>query len=79
MEEVNKRMTWEEIVEKYPDQWVGIAEAELDGSTILSGVVRYTGMDRGELAMIQFTTGEIMSVYTSPDHLNPLGIAGCLK
>lgn len=35
----DNRMTWDEIVNKYPNMWVAIKDAEIDGSDILSGIV----------------------------------------
>ena len=32
-------MTWEEMVKKYPDQWVVIENAVMDGADIVSGTV----------------------------------------
>lgn len=36
---MKERITWEEMVKRYPDQWVVLEDAEMDGSTILSGIV----------------------------------------
>ncbi len=33
-----KRITWQEMVDKYPDMWVAVKDAEMDGPDILSGV-----------------------------------------
>ena len=33
------KMTWEEMVEKYPDRWVVIADAEMNGADLISGNV----------------------------------------
>ncbi len=35
----NKRMTWQEMVDAYPDQWVVVKDAVMDGPDILSGVL----------------------------------------
>ena len=32
-----KNMTWDEMVEKYPDQWVVVKDAVMDGPDIISG------------------------------------------
>ena len=34
---MSERLTWEEMVEKYPDKWVFVKNAELDGIDIASG------------------------------------------
>lgn len=33
------RMTWEEMVQNYPDQWVAVKDAEMDGAAIVSGEI----------------------------------------
>ena len=35
----DERMTWNEMVKKYPDQWVVVEDAEMNGPDILSGIV----------------------------------------
>ena len=35
----NRRMTWQEMVDAYPDQWVVVKDAEMDGPDILSGIL----------------------------------------
>lgn len=42
---MSERLTWKEIVAKYPDQWVVMDEVSKDGSTILSGVIVETCTD----------------------------------
>ena len=32
-------MTWDEIVKKYPEQWVVIKDATMEGSDIVDGIV----------------------------------------
>ena len=36
---IKERMTWDEMVNRYPDQWVVIEDAEMNGSDIISGVI----------------------------------------
>ena len=33
------RFTWEQMVQQFPDQWVAVKEAEMDGGDIISGEV----------------------------------------
>lgn len=33
------RLTWDEMVEKYPNLWVAVKDAEMDGGDIISGEV----------------------------------------
>lgn len=73
-----KRMTWKEIQEQYPDQWVGLANVEYlphNSATIKSAIVKYIGLSKDELGrkMIQ---GEIISRYTTPDNVFQLGMVG---
>ena len=36
---IAKRMTWDDIVDQYPERWVAIRDAEMDGADIISGIV----------------------------------------
>lgn len=62
------RLTWKEIQETYPDQWVGLAEIEwLNDSNIKSAVVLYNDKSKKELALMQAESdGNIVGVYTTP-------------
>lgn len=37
--EQNRRMSWDEMVKEYPDRWVVIKDAEMDGPDIISGII----------------------------------------
>lgn len=78
MEEVNsKRMTWKEIVETYPDKWVGLIDVEWeDPSNVKSAIVKYIDNSSSELLRIQLRDRNFFSIYTTPDNLAPLGIVG---
>lgn len=41
----HNRMTWDEIVEKYPDLWVSVRDAEMNGPDIVSGIIEETISD----------------------------------
>ena len=72
----NVRMTWEEIQEKYPDRWVGLINVEYEpdnSATIKSAIVKYTDKSKGELTHMMLR-GEIISRYTTPDHIFQLGM-----
>ena len=77
---MEERMTWEEIQEKYPDQWVGLIDVEYEpnnDATIKNAVVNYADKSKDELTMMQIqTNGEILGRYTTPDNIFQLGIAG---
>ena len=73
-----ERMTWEEIQEKYPDQWVGLVDVkylEDDGISIESAVVKYLDKTKSELTKMALK-GEIISRYTTPDNVFQLGMIG---
>ncbi len=40
------RLSWAEMVSIYPDQWVAVKDAEMDGADILSGEVVAAKPDR---------------------------------
>ncbi|MDE7313717.1 MAG: hypothetical protein K2N87_19180 [Eubacterium sp.] len=74
---MSERLTWKQIQEKYPDQWVGLVDIRWrNDSNIDSAVVRYTDKSKEELLMMQINN-EIFSCYTTPDNVFQLGIAGC--
>ena len=70
---LERRMTWAEMVATYPDQWIGVVDAEMDGADIRSGIVRYVGRDIGDLTLMQIHDDNLISAYTTPDNLAPLG------
>ncbi len=37
--EKEKRVTWQEMVDNYPDMWVVVRDAEMDGPDIISGIL----------------------------------------
>ena len=65
---MEEKLTWEEIKEKYPSQWVGLVDVEYkeDNANIKSAVVKYTDKPQGELTRLMLK-GEIVSRYTTPD------------
>lgn len=73
-----KRMTWNEIQQAYPDQWIGLVDVKYlndDGVSIESAVVKYTDKPKGELTRMMLD-GKIISRYTTPDHAFQLGMVG---
>ena len=72
------KMTWKEIQEKYPDQWVGLIDVkyvEDDGISIESAVIKYLDKPKGELTRMALR-GEIVSRYTTPDNFLQSGAVG---
>ena len=54
-----ERLTWEQIQEKYPDQWVGLVEVEYEpdnDATIKSVIVKYTHKSKNKLIQMQKET-----------------------
>ena len=72
-----QRLTWNEIAEKYPDQWIGLSDIDWeDGANIRSAVVKFTGKSSSELFEMQIRTKDIQTIYTTPENLEyemPLG------
>ena len=64
---MDKRMTWQEIREKYPDRWVGLSEVERDGGSIASAVVKYTDKTADELYEMQIKGQDVHTIYTTPE------------
>ena len=65
-----QRLTWNEIAEKYPDQWIGLSDIDWeDGANIRSAVVKFTGKSSSELLEMQIRTGNIQTIYTTPENL----------
>lgn len=76
---MSKRLTWSEIQQTYPDQWVGLSDVERKGATVISAIVKYVGKTQGELTMMQIDDNDLYSCYTHPDHLAPLGMVGYMS
>ena len=71
-----ERLTWDEIQEKYPDQWVGLVDIKWKyDSNIESAIVKYVDKSKDELLMMQIKD-EIFSCYTTPDNVFQLGTVG---
>lgn len=74
---MEERLTWDEIAERYPDQWVGLVDVEWeDGANVRTAVVRYTDCSSSELARMQIHDRNLYSTYTTPDSLAPMGVVG---
>ncbi len=74
---MEQRLTWDEIAEQYPDQWVGLTDIDWeDGANVRSAIVRYTGISSGELLRLQIRDRSIHATYTTPDNLAPMGTVG---
>lgn len=66
---MKERLTWEEIMEKYPDQWLGLSDVEWeDTANIKTAIVKYINISREELLERQHNK-EIVCRYTTPDNI----------
>lgn len=75
---MSKRMTWEEIQEKYPDQWVGLKNVKYendDGVTIESAVVEYIDKSKNDLVRMSIRK-ETVARHTTPDDRLQIGVLG---
>ena len=67
---MSKRMTWKEIQQTYPDQWVGLTDVEWDCGGVSSAVVKYTDKTGDELIGMQIKNPDsLYSKYTTPDNV----------
>ncbi len=69
------RETWDSIVAKYPNQWVGLIDVKFkNGLAIDSAIVKYTENDMTSNQMaLETMRGNIVARYTTPDEGNPIG------
>ena len=77
---MTKRMTWTEIKERYPNQWVGLRDVirKDTSADIASAVLAYTDKSRTELLRMQIRDGDIVTMHTSPELLDDIAtMAGC--
>jgi len=66
---MDKRMTWKEIQETYPDRWVGLTDVEWEepeSPNIVSAVVKYTDKTSDELYDMQLKGEGVHTIYTTP-------------
>lgn len=75
---VGKELTWEQIQEYFPNQWVGLTNVvyeDNDGITIDRGVLRYIDKDQDELTEMAWD-GKCVARFTTPDNVFKLGVIG---
>lgn len=68
---MEERLTWKEIVEKYPKQWVGLKDVKFvddDGVNVESAIVVYSGLPKFEMTKIALTQDEIFIDHTDMDN-----------
>ena len=73
--EKRTRMSWDEIVQTYPDMWVGLIDVDWKNeANVRSAIVAYTDDNADELLRMQFEDEIECSLYTTPDNLGQLGV-----
>ena len=74
----DKKLSWQEIKERYPDQWVGLTDVEWrNQSNIAYAVVKYSDLSANELLKRQFgDEPDLVSSYTTPDNVAYVGVIG---
>ena len=75
---MSNRLTWKEIVERYPDQWVGLVDINWKNeANVESAVVKYSDKTADEVLRLQIEEDpDLYSTYTTPDNLLQIGIVG---
>ena len=77
---MDERLTWKEIQDKYPDQWVGLTDVEYvnnDGISIETAIVKIANMKKNDCTRMT-ANGEIIGRYTTPDNVFQLGMIGVI-
>ena len=65
-----ERLTWKEIVDKYPDKWVCMSKIDWENSAnVRSAVVVGVDDDNDEFLTRQFSGEDVFTRYTTPDNL----------
>ena len=64
------RLTWDEIVKKYPDKWVGMSDIDWeDGTNVRSAVVIGASDDSDDFLRRQFAGEDVFTRYTTSYNL----------
>lgn len=64
--DLNVRLTWNEIVSRYPDQWVGLEDLDWKNeSNVSSAVVKYTDSRATEDVFDPLLKAQSYGVYSS--------------
>lgn len=73
------RLTLQEMMQKYPNQWIGIKDLETENNALKSADVIYTDKTASELGMMSLEGLDIQPFFTTPDNVFHLGTIGGLK
>ena len=64
------RLTWDEIVEKYPDKWVGLSKVDWENTANVRSAVVIGASDKSdEFLHRQFTGEDVFTTYTTSYNL----------
>lgn len=75
MTKLNERLTWNEIVEQYPDTWVGLKDIIWkDESNVESAVIVAISNNADELLLMQVNKEVELVEYSTPDNCCHLGM-----
>lgn len=74
---MSERLTWDEIAEKYPMQWVGLTDVRWNpenDADIESAVVSYSGLPRADVMHMMYETkGKVIARFTEPNKVLFMG------
>lgn len=76
-----ERLTRQQMAEKYPNQWLGIANIKYknnNGITMESADVVYTDKTEEELLLMQIKNTGIIAWYTTADQEITVGMVGVM-
>ncbi len=76
---MGKRLTWDEITQKYPEQWLGLTDvewADSDHANILSATVSYTGLSADDLIIMMHDTNQKVIARSTPHNSMYVGMIG---
>ena len=66
----NRRMTWDEIVKKYPGKWVGLSQIDWENeANVRSAVVIGVSDNSRDFLKRQFAGEDVFTRYTLPNNL----------
>ena len=76
---MSERLTIEQIIQKYPNKWLGISNikySDTDKLIIKSAEIIYTDKTASELGLMALEDENIQPFFTTPDDVFQLGFIG---
>ncbi len=64
---MEKRLTWEEIVRQYPEQWVGLTDIEWEDGDIKTAIVAYSHLNKTQALNMEYVTNGDITAETTYD------------